>query len=60
MKFNRVQLILASFVILAAAVLAQVLTPHELMARSSGALNLQDVIPKKFGTWTLLPDISPV
>ena len=60
MKFNRVQVILASVAILAAAVLAQVLTPHELMARSSGTLNLQDVIPKKFGIWTLIPDISPV
>src|SRR6266481_8652715 len=30
------------------------------MARSSAAPSLESVIPKKFGTWTLVPEISPV
>jgi EpsI family protein len=32
----------------------------ELMARTSASLDLQKVIPTKFGTWTLVPSISPV
>jgi EpsI family protein len=59
-KLNRVQIGLASIAILASAVLAQVLTPRELMARTSASLDLQTVIPKKFGKWSLVPDIWPV
>jgi EpsI family protein len=53
-------ILLASFVILAAAVLAHFLTPHQLMAKTSASLNLDAVIPKQFGQWTLMPDMSPV
>jgi EpsI family protein len=60
LKANRVQIILASIALLAAAVLAQVLAPRELMARTSASLNLETVIPKQFGIWTLVPNISPV
>jgi EpsI family protein len=60
MKVSRIQVILASIAILASAVLAQVLAPRELMARSSASLNLEQVIPKHFGTWTWVPEISPV
>jgi EpsI family protein len=60
MKLNRVQVILASIAILGSAVLAQVLTPRELMARTSAAPSLESVIPRQFGTWTLIPEISPV
>jgi EpsI family protein len=60
MKVNRVQVILASIAILGAAVLAKVLEPRELMARSSATLNLDQVIPREFGTWKLMPEISPV
>lgn len=60
MKVNRVQIILASIAILGSAVLAALLTPHELMARTSVAPPLESVIPTKFGTWTLVPEISPV
>lgn len=60
MKLNRVQVILASVALVATAILAQVLTPRELMARTSASLDLQKVIPQKFGTWTLVPSISPV
>lgn len=60
MKLNRFQVILASVALVATAILAQVLTPRELMARTSASLDLQKVIPQKFGTWTLVPSISPV
>jgi EpsI family protein len=60
MKLNQVQVILASIAILASAVLAEVLAPRELMARTSASLSLEQVIPKQFGTWTLVPEISPV
>jgi len=60
MKINRIQVILAAVAMLAAAVLAQVLTPRELMARTSAAPSLDSIIPKHFGTWTLVPEISPV
>jgi EpsI family protein len=60
MRANRVQVFLASIAILGAAVLAKVLEPRELMARSSASLNLEQVIPRQFGSWKLLPEISPV
>ena len=60
MKAKPVQFIAAAVVILAAAVLAKVLEPRELMARSSATLKLEQVIPRQFGKWRLVPDISPV
>jgi EpsI family protein len=60
MKLNRLQVILASIAILVTAVLAAVLVPRELMARTSAAPSLESVIPRQFGTWTLVPEISPV
>ena len=60
MRANRVQVFLASIAILGAAVLAKVLEPRELMARSSASLNLEQVIPRQFGSWKLLPEVSPV
>ena len=60
MKISPVQAIFVSFAILAAAVLAQVLTPHELMAKSSASLDLQRIIPQKFGHWTIAPGVGLV
>jgi EpsI family protein len=60
MKINPIQAIAASIMILAAAVFAQVLTPHELMAKTSAALDLEKAIPQKFGTWTVLPGVGLV
>jgi EpsI family protein len=60
MEVNRFQVILASIAILGSAVLAKVLEPRELMARSSASLSLEQLIPRHFGTWTLVPEISPV
>ena len=60
MQANRTQIIVASFMILGAAILAKVLEPHELMARTSTSLNLQEVIPREFGTWKVIPELSPI
>src|SRR5262245_49162925 len=60
MKINRFHYILACIAVLGAAVLVKVLEPTELMARSSAAPTLENVIPKQFGTWKLVPEISPV
>jgi len=55
-----IQIILASIAILSSAVLAEVLAPRELMARTSASLDLEKVIPKQFGVWRLATDIAPV
>jgi EpsI family protein len=60
MNVSRVQVVLASIALLTSAVLAEVLAPRELMARASASLDLQQVIPKQFGPWKLVPDITPV
>jgi EpsI family protein len=59
-KINQIQIILASIAILGSAVLAEVLAPRELMARTSTSLDLEKVIPKQFGTWRLASGIAPV
>ena len=60
MKLNRIQVILASIAILGAAVLGELLIPRELMARAAAAPSLESLIPRQFGTWTLVPEISVV
>jgi EpsI family protein len=60
MKINRIQVVLAAIAIAGAALLAQVLTPRELMARTSVAPALNSMIPAQFGRWRLVPDIKPV
>jgi len=60
MRVNPVQAILASVAILATAVLAQVLTPRELMASASATLELENVIPKEFGQWKFVPNVGLV
>jgi EpsI family protein len=59
MKNNRFHVVLASIALLASAVLAEVLAPRELMARSS-SIDLEAAIPRQFGEWTLVPEIKPV
>lgn len=59
-NLNRIQVVLAAVAILGTAVLAEILAPRELMARTSAAPSLESVIPKQFGTWKLVPEISPV
>jgi EpsI family protein len=58
MRINPLQAVLASVAILAAGVLAEALKPHELMASVSVAPDLETVIPRKFGQWTLIPNIG--
>jgi len=60
MKISPLQTILASLAILITAVLAQVLTPHELMASASSSLELDKAIPKQFGRWTFTPNFGLV
>ncbi|QND70444.1 exosortase-associated protein EpsI, V-type [Tardiphaga robiniae] len=57
---HRIHVILAAVAIVGAAVMAKVLEPRELMARTSASLNLEQVIPKQFGQWRLVPEIAPV
>ena len=52
MKINPVQAALAALAILTSAALAEGLRPHELMANTSKAPDLESVIPRKFGKWT--------
>jgi EpsI family protein len=59
MRINRVQVVLVSIALLTSAILAEVLAPRELMARSS-ALDLERAIPKQFGAWTLAPNVKPI
>ena len=60
LRVSRVQIVLVSIALLAAAVLAEVLAPRELMARASASLDLQQVIPKQFGEWRWVPEVTPV
>jgi EpsI family protein len=59
-KFNRVQIALASIALLATAILAVVLAPRELMASTSAPPELANAIPKQFGSWTLVPSVAPI
>jgi EpsI family protein len=60
MRVNPIQAAVASLIIVATAVFAQLLMPHELMAKSSATLNLERVIPQNFGEWTVVPGIGLV
>jgi EpsI family protein len=60
MKINPVQAALAALAILTSGALAEVLRPHELMANSSKAPDLESAIPRKFGEWTLVPNVGLV
>src|SRR3982074_867709 len=59
MKTNRLQVVLVSIALLTSAVLAEVLTPRHLMARTA-ALDLEKAVPRQFGAWTLVPNIQPI
>jgi EpsI family protein len=59
MKTNRLQVVLVSIALLTSAVLAEVLTPRQLMARTA-ALDLEKAVPRQFGAWTLVPNIQPI
>src|SRR5262249_52329199 len=50
----------AAALILAAAWLAQLMVPRELMPRASETFDLQTIIPGQFGEWTQVPGIRLV
>jgi EpsI family protein len=60
MKVNPLQAILAAVAILVSAGLADAMRPRELMASTSPAPNLDMVIPRQFGQWTLVPNVGLV
>ena len=59
MKLNRIHVVLVSLALVGSAILAEVLAPHELMAKTA-ALDIEQAIPRQFGGWTLVPNIRPV
>jgi EpsI family protein len=60
MRINPIQALAAAAVILASAGLAEVLRPHELMASSSAAPDLERAIPRRFGQWSFVPNVGLV
>src|ERR1700730_2454609 len=60
MRVNPIQALVAATVILASAGLAEVLRPHELMASSSAAPDLENAIPRRFGQWSFVPNVGLV
>lgn len=55
MKVNRLQVVLVSVALLSGLILAEVLAPRELMART-GSIDLEKAIPQQFGNWKLAPN----
>jgi EpsI family protein len=60
MRVSPIQAILASAAILSSAALAEALRPRELLASVQVAPNLEEIIPKDFGQWHLVPDVGLV
>jgi EpsI family protein len=60
MKIRPFQIVLAALAILAAAILAQWMVPHTMMARSSDSFDLRKVVPSEFGEWTPDPTVKLV
>jgi EpsI family protein len=60
MQINRVQAILASEAILSTAVLAEAIRPRELLASTQVAPDLEQIIPRDFGQWHLVPNVGLV
>ncbi|MGY3545257.1 hypothetical protein ACVW0W_001024 [Bradyrhizobium sp. USDA 4469] len=60
MKSSRIGVVLASIAIAGTAIAGEVFAPHQLMARTTASQSLETVIPRQFGTWKLVPEISPV
>lgn len=58
MKINPYQAFAAALALLAAAVLAEVLKPRELMAKASASIDLETTVPREFGEWKLVPGVA--
>src|SRR5947209_7460157 len=59
MKISRFQVVLVSIALVTSAILAEVLAPRELMARTA-SLDLETAIPRQFGAWTMAPNVLPL
>jgi EpsI family protein len=59
MTLNRLQIALVAVALVTSAVLAEVLAPRELMARTA-SLDLEKSVPRQFGAWTLVPNVQPI
>jgi EpsI family protein len=55
-----VNMALACVAMLGAAVLAYVLTPHRLMARTHDVFDIDAHVPKAFGEWAALPGLQAI
>jgi EpsI family protein len=55
-----VNLAMACVAMLAAAVLAYVLTPHRLMARTHEVFDIDAHVPRAFGDWAALPGVQTI
>ena len=55
-----VNLILSCVALLGAALLAYVLTPHRLMARTHEVFDIDSHIPRSFGEWSPLPGMQAI
>jgi EpsI family protein len=60
MRINPIQAVLASLAVLGSAVLAEAIRPHELLASTQVAPDLEKVIPRDFGQWHLVPNVGLV
>lgn len=60
MRINRIQTALAAVAILGASALSEIIRPRELLASTQIAPNLEQVIPKDFGQWHLVPNVGLV
>src|SRR5665213_2052350 len=60
MRINPVQALLAAGAILSAAALSEIIRPRALLASTQLAPNLEQVIPKDFGQWHLVPNLGLV
>jgi EpsI family protein len=55
-----VNVVLASVAMVAAALLAYVLTPHRLMARTHDVFDIDARVPHAFGEWAALPGLQAI
>lgn len=60
MRIKRIQIFLVSAVILASALFAHLLVPRKTMGLSSTSFDLQQVVPRQFGEWAVVPNIRLV
>jgi EpsI family protein len=60
MNLRRLNIVLAIFAILVAAVTAQAMIPHRLLGKAPTQNELENMIPTSFGQWTYAPEVRLV